>query len=144
MEKGLMQECEMISGRVLKALLLKSNFSEASEMVLRLINSADKPRLNPQPLTRVAKWLADNEQYGEAHDVYRFILSNDIPTNVYVKASVGLALLMALKLSNPNDALEILKDTEYLALDTGQNERISEAFSQIFNLYPELKSTMVT
>ena len=144
LEKGLKQECEMIAGRVLKALLLKSNFSEASEMVLRLINAAEKPRLSPQPLTRVAKWLADNDQYGEAHDIYRFILANDIPTNVYVKASVGLAILLVEKMSNPTDALEILKDTEYLDLDPEQSERIRDAFSKIFSLYPEMESTMVT
>ena len=58
---------------MLKALLLKSSYHEASEMVLRLIGAGQKLRINPQPLARVAKWLADNEQYGEAHDVYRFI-----------------------------------------------------------------------
>jgi membrane associated rhomboid family serine protease len=142
LEKGMKQECEMIAGRVLKALLLKSYYSEASEMVLRLINTGEKLRLNPQPLTRVAKWLADNEQYGEAHDVYRFILSSDIPTNVYVKASVGLAMLLVEKMSNPADALEILKDTEYLDLDPDQSNRISEAFASVFNLYPEMESTM--
>ena len=144
LEKGLKQECEIIAGRVLKGLLLKSNYSEASEMVLRMINAGDKPRLSPQPLTRVAKWLADNGQYGEAHDIYRFILSNDIPTNVYVKASVGLAILLAENMSNPADALEILKDTEYLDLDKDQSGRISEAFAIIFSLYPEMESTMVT
>jgi len=144
LEKGLKQECEIIAGRVLKALLLQSDYSEASEMVLRLITAVDKPRLDPQPLTRVAKWLADNEQYGEAHDVYRFILSSDIPTNVYLKAAVGLALLMALKMNNPADAIEILKDAEYLDLDSDQSGRIRDAFASIFSLYPEMESTMVT
>lgn len=144
LEKGLKQECEIIAERALKGLLLKSNYSEAAEMILRMINAVDKPRLSPQPLTRVAKWLADNDQYGEAHDVYRFILSSDIPTNVYVKASVGLAILLVEKMNNPADAIEILKDTEYLDLDTDQSGRISEAFAKIFSLYPEMESTMVT
>jgi len=144
LEKGMTQECETIAGRILKALLLKSNYGEASEMVLRLIGAGRKLRINPQPLARIAKWLADNEQYGEAHDVYRFILSNDVPTNVYVKASVGLALLLVEKMSNPADALEILKDAEYLDLDLDQKDRISEALARVFTLYPEMQSTMVT
>jgi membrane associated rhomboid family serine protease len=144
LEKGMKRECEMIAERVLKALLLKSNYSEAAEMVLRLVNAGDKPRLSPQPLIRIAKWLADNEQYGEAHDVYRFILSSDIPTNAYVKASVGLAILLALKMSNPADALEILKDAEFLDLDPDQSGRITDAFAKIFSLYPEMESSMVT
>ena len=142
LEKGLTHDCEMISQRVLNALMIKSNFSEASEMVLRLIEASDKPHLDPQSLTRVAKWLSDNEKYGEARDVYRFILASDIPTNIYVKASVGLALLLAVKMKNPADALEILQDTEYLALDPGQSEYVSGALKQILNLYPELESSM--
>ena len=144
LEKGLTKECEMISGRVLKALLVKSNLSEAAEMVLRLINAAERPRLDPQSLTRVARWLADNERYGEAHDVYRFVLESDIPTIIYVKASVGLALLLAVKMSNPSDALELLKETEYLSLDQSQSDYVSGALEQICNLYPELQTTMTT
>ena len=142
LEKGMRRECEEIAERVLKALLLKSKYGEAAEMVIRLIDAGEKPRLSPQPLTRIAKWLADNERYGEAHDVYRFILSSDVPTNVYVKASVGLATLLAQKMSNPADAIEILKDAEFLDLDPEQSGRVSEAFTVIFNLYPEMESTM--
>jgi hypothetical protein len=56
---------------------------------------------------------------------------------------VGLALLLAIKMRNPVDALEVLQDTEYLSLDPGQSEYISGAFKQIFNLYPEHEPSMV-
>lgn len=143
LEKGMTKECEGIAGQALKVLFLKSNYGDASEMVLRLIGSGQKLRLNPQPLARIAKWLADSERYGEAHDVYRLILSSDIPTNLYVKASVGLALLLVEKMSNPTDALEILNDAEYLDLDPDQSAYISETLARVFTLYPELQSTMV-
>jgi membrane associated rhomboid family serine protease len=139
-EKGLTAECAAIAENAIKGLMLKSEYAEAAAMALRMIDGPEKPRLSVQPLMRIAKWLSDNEQFGEAHDVYRYILSSDIPTNVYVKASIGLSILLAERMRNPSDAIEILKDTEYLDLDADQSKRISGVFDRITELYPQFKT----
>lgn len=140
-EKGITAECQQLAERVLKGLLLKSKLEDAASVVLRMIEPGDKIRLNMQALMRVAKWLTAEERYGEAHDVYRFLLGNDVPSNVYVKAALGLAMLYAEHLNNPRDAIEILEDTKYLNVDTDMGKRIEEAEAKISELYPNLAAS---
>jgi membrane associated rhomboid family serine protease len=144
LEKGLVSECTDIAEVALKGLMLQSKHGDAAAMVLRMIAGPEKLRLSVQPLMRIAKWLADNERFGEAHDIYRFILSSDVPTNVYAKTSISLSLLLAERLSNPADAIEILKDAEYLELDADLSGRVAEAFARITERYPEYKTSVVT
>ncbi len=141
-EKGITSECQQLAERVLKGLLIKSNIEGAASVILRMIEPGEKIQLNPQALMRVAKWLSAQERYGEAHDVYRFVLDNDIPSNIYVKAALGLAMLYAEHLNNPKDAAEILEDTKYLNVDPEMGKRIEEAEAKILELYPGLASSM--
>ena len=141
-EKGFAEECQQLAERVLKGLLIKSNLEDASTVVLSMIEPGEKIQLNLQALMRVAKWLTVQERYGEAHDVYRFILDNDAPSNIYVRAALGLALLCAEHLNNPKDAVEILEDTKYLNVDPDLGNRIEEVEAKIVELYPSLAGSI--
>lgn len=141
-EKGFAADCQQLAERVIKGLLIKSNLEEAATVVLRMIEPGEKIQLNIQALMRVAKWLTVQERYGEAHDVYRFVLDNDIPSNVYVRAALGLAMLYAEHLNNPREAVEILEDTKYLNVDPDMGKRIEEVEAKILELYPSLAASI--
>ncbi len=141
-EKGFAADCQQLAELVIKGLLIKSNLEEAATVVLRMIEPGEKIQLNIQALMRVAKWLTVQERYGEAHDVYRFVLDNDIPSNVYVRAALGLAMLYAEHLNNPREAVEILEDTKYLNVDPDMGKRIEEVEAKILELYPSLAASI--
>jgi membrane associated rhomboid family serine protease len=142
-ERGCTAECQQLAEHVLRGLLIKSDMENAATVVLRMIEPGEKLQLNVQALMRVAKWLTGQERYGEAHDVYRFVLSNDVPSNIYARAAIGLAQLYTEYLNNPRDAVEILEDTRYLAVDEEINRRIAEVEKRIIELYPNMAASMM-
>jgi hypothetical protein len=141
-EKGFAAECQQLADRVIKGLLIKSNLSEAASVVLRMIEPGEKIQMNLQALVRVAKWLATQERFGEAHDVYRYVLDNDAPSNLYVRAALGLAMIYTEHLNSPREAAELLEDTKYLNVDPGLAKRIEEAEARILELYPSMASSI--
>jgi predicted Zn-dependent protease len=140
-EKGLTMEFGSIAGVTLKNLLLKSRFEEAAELSLDAVNHHESVNINSQLLIRVGKWLAEQDRFGDAHDVYRAIIAESDNPQVVAKASLSLAKLLSGKMQNPRDAVDVLKDAEKLGLDSEWNERIIELKEMIRSMHPEVVET---
>jgi len=137
-EKGLVADFGGVAGVTLKNLLLKSRFEDAAQLALEIVDSKDPIEVNPQPLMRVAKWFTENEQFGEAHDIYRLIIRNNRFPQVTAKASLALAKLLSDRMNNPREALEVIEDARNLPLDSSWIERISEMEAYVKSQHPEV------
>lgn len=125
-EYGLNPQYHRLSDRVLKKALLNADYDEAADIALDISNARDRVPVNPQLMMRVGKWLTDQDRFGEAHDIYRFILQNDAPPQVQAKVSISLARLLNGPMGNPRNALAVLEDASALELDAEWKERIYE------------------
>jgi tetratricopeptide (TPR) repeat protein len=136
-EKGLNKDYCELAGNILKNLLLKSRFDEASSLALGIASHKEPVDINPQLLMRVGKWLTEQRRYGEAHDIYRSIISGNSSMHVSVKASLALAKLLYERMDNPRDALSVIVDARDLVPDAEWAERLSEMENTIKEMHPE-------
>jgi membrane associated rhomboid family serine protease len=124
--------CELAAD-AMKAMLLQSRDEEAAQLALEMIGDRSPAcvDLNPQLLLRVGRWLAAHDRYGEAHDVYRFIIGVGTVPQISAKASLALAKTLAGPMDNPRDAEAVLE--EALRLDVGpqMHEEIETALAAL-------------
>jgi hypothetical protein len=93
--------------------------------------------VNPQYLMRVAKWLAEQERYGDAHDIYRATISSNSSPAVATKARIALARLLGEKMNSAGEALRVLEDARGTSPD-------GEWAAAIAQLEEEIKGSLVS
>ncbi|UCF04469.1 MAG: rhomboid family intramembrane serine protease [bacterium] len=125
-ENGLTKDYNMLADKILKSALLTSQFEEAASISLEIIAAQEPVPVNPQYMMRTGKWLADNDQHGQAHDIYRWVIKNSFSPQVAAKASLSLARLYMGPMDNPRNAMDILEEASELPLDAEWMERITE------------------
>lgn len=130
-ENGLKDQYEKLSNLLLKKLLIESKYQEASQLVTETIHQEEETPLTPQYMMRVANWLVKNENYSQAHDIYRSIINNNSNTQITVKASISLAKLQAHKLGDPHGASTTLERAAQLNIDTELDNRLLETRTHI-------------
>jgi membrane associated rhomboid family serine protease len=135
-EKGMHDEYARLTAHSLRELLLKSRYEEAAAAALDIVASDTAADINPQYLLRTAKYLADAERYGEAHDIYRAVIRANASPTVTAKASLALAKLLFDKMRNIGDAIQVLDEARSLPLDQDWMERVIEAEAQLRELVP--------
>jgi membrane associated rhomboid family serine protease len=136
-EKALTTDYAALIEKALKLMILKDRMEDASRLALDMLRAPESTALNGQYLTRVAKWLAGQERYGDAHDIYRSIITSAQPLNIRSKAYVALATLLVDKMGNTKDALTLLEDARSEALG-------EEWLDTIVRLEQEIKSGVFT
>ena len=124
-EHGIHDGCRTLGGNTLKNLIIKARMAEAAQFALQLISCKDLV-ITAQPLLRVAKWMTEEKRYGEAHDIYRYVIKNNESPNITARASILLAKLLTNQLSDPVYALELIKDAKLLEIDSSINETLDE------------------
>jgi len=132
-EHGMDDESCDLSESVLKDLLLQSRHSEAAELALDLIHdrSPAATEVNPGLMLRAARHLVSIEDFGSAHDIYRFIISCDIVPEVTAKASIALARLLEGPLSDPWEGIRVLEDAGRLDIEPRTAEEIDAMRARI-------------
>jgi membrane associated rhomboid family serine protease len=130
-EKGLTADYQGLVDKSLKVMLPKGRLEDASRLVLEIVSARDTVTLNPQYLMRVAKWLGDREHYGEAHDVYRAIISSTSSPGASTKARIALARLLSDRMNNAPEALRVLADARNVSLDAEWAAAVAELEEEI-------------
>jgi membrane associated rhomboid family serine protease len=125
-ENGLADDYGALTEKALKLMILKGNMEEGTRLALETLNRRDGARINAQYLMRIAKWLTEQQSYGEAHDIYRSIIAVGQPPNVASKASIALAKLLSDKMNNTRDALSVLKEARREPLEAETEEIIAQ------------------
>ncbi|HSG29617.1 MAG TPA: hypothetical protein VLA34_14140, partial [Candidatus Krumholzibacterium sp.] len=115
-ESGLQEECVAINQATLRNLLLKSRMEEADALALDMIQSGESAETDPQLLLKVGKHLSTAGRAGESHDVYRHIIRANVSPTVSAKASIALAKLLASKMQNFVDAINVLEEAKGLEI----------------------------
>jgi len=123
-ENGLAEDHEILSEKALKLMILKGSMEEAARFTLDMLNRHDRIRINGQYLMRIAKWLTEQQSYGEAHDVYRSIIASSRSPNISSKAYIALAKLLSDKMNNTRDALALLREARREPLEAEAEETI--------------------
>lgn len=126
-EKGLLQDYAGLVDMIMKNLVIHSRFDEAANVVLEAVRCREPLKINHQCLMRIARWLAGEGLFGEAHDIYRFILAGCPSPQVSVKASLSLAKILNESMNNPIEALEILVRAQASSPGGDWQERLSQA-----------------
>jgi len=136
-EKGLMADYGALVDRALKLMLLKGRLEDASILALEFVGAKSTVAVNPQYLMRVAKWLAEQERYGDAHDIYRATISSNSSPAVATKARIALARLLGEKMNSAGEALRVLEDARGTSPD-------GEWAAAIAQLEEEIKGSLVS
>jgi membrane associated rhomboid family serine protease len=129
-EKGFTEDYASLTERTLKLMILDGRLEEASRFALDVVREGTV-MLNPQYLLRIAKWLADRELYGEAHDLYRSVIAPARPPHVRSKAYVALAKLLSDKMGDHREALALLEEARRMPLDAAWIDMIAEIEQEI-------------
>jgi tetratricopeptide (TPR) repeat protein len=137
-EKGCTEDYAALTEKTLKLMILKGRMEDASRLALDTVRARENVQLNSQYLMRVAKWLTEQEFYGDAHDVYRSIISAAQAPNTTLKACIALARLLSDKMDNAKDALTLLEEARKMPLDEEWTDTISalerEINTRVFSL----------
>ena len=137
-EKGCTEDYAALTEKTLKLMILKGKMEDASRLALDTVRARENVQLNSQYLMRVAKWLTEQEFYGDAHDVYRSIISAAQAPNTTLKACISLARLLSDKMDNAKDALTLLEEARKMPLDEEWTDTISalerEINTRVFSL----------
>ena len=91
--------------------------AEAAQFALQLIGCKELV-VTAQPLLRVAKWMTGEKRYGEAHDIYSYVIKNNESPNITARASILLAKLINNQLNDPDYALQLIKDAKMQDIDS--------------------------
>jgi membrane associated rhomboid family serine protease len=130
-ENGLEDECTELSNRILKRLLIDSKYNEAAQLITEAIHQEKEAAINPQYMMRTASWLVKNENYSQAHDIYRSIIHSNANSQITIKASISLAKLQAHELNDPHGASTTLEEAARLNIDPEWTNRLLETRNQI-------------
>ncbi len=125
-ENRLFDECRQLGEKTLRNLILKKHMEEASNLAFELTRYHGEFRITSQPLMRVGKWLTEQSLYGEAHDIYRYIIKLNESPIITAKTSIVLAKLLEAHLNNPVDACHLLEEVKQLDLDPALLETVTD------------------
>ena len=130
MDHRIFGDCQALGERTLKNLIIKARIAEAAQFALQLIGCRELT-ISAQPLLRVAKWMTGENRYGEAHDVYSYVVKNNESPNMTARASILLARLIHSQLNDPEYALELIKDAKMQDIDSALIETLDETARMI-------------
>ncbi|MBN2183780.1 MAG: rhomboid family intramembrane serine protease [Candidatus Krumholzibacteriota bacterium] len=130
MDHGIFGDCQTLGESTLKNLIIKSRMAEAAQFAHQLIGCRELV-ISGQPLLRIAKWITGENRYGEAHDVYRYVIKNNESPNTTARASILLARLIHNELNDPDYALELIKDAKMQKMDSSLMETLDETARMI-------------
>ena len=130
-QEGLMEEYGGLVSRALRGLLVAGRNEEASILALDVASIPENPGVNPQYLMRAGHWLAGENRFGEASDVFRAVILAKSSPQVTAKASITLARLLGGPMGYPLDARRVLDEALDLDLDEEWRARIGELRTSI-------------
>ncbi len=130
-ENGFTEESLELTNRAVKILLIDSRYEEAIQLINIFMSQGEKLPVNSRYIIRIARWMTNNQRFGEAHDLYRAILDDDASPQIMVKASIALAKLQAYQLDDPRGAITSLEEATRLSIDPQWANRLLETRDQI-------------
>jgi tetratricopeptide (TPR) repeat protein len=130
MDHRIFGECQALGESTLKNLIIKARMEEAAQFALQLTGCRELV-ITAQPLLRIAKWMTGENRYGEAHDIYRYVVNNNESPNTTARASILLARLIHNQLNDPDYALELIREAKMQEIDSSLIETLDETARMI-------------
>lgn len=130
-ESGRLDESRALEEAALRGLLIDSRHEEACELALRIVREDPDAPADPRLLLKAGRNLASSGRFGEASDIYRWIIHRGASPALSAKAAIALARLIVEKKGDVMGALSALDETRDMDLPDALRTTVEEVRSSI-------------